>query len=150
MSNLFAITTMLILLVSCNGDRIFEDYKGMERQSWNITDTIAFDLPIPRDESNALIGIKYNLDYKFRNLYVKYFLSDSLGVKFESQLLNISLFDSKGGRPTGSGFGSIFTRFDTLPLISGEQYTKIEFVQYMRVDELIGIEAVGFKLVNTK
>ncbi|MCH7398258.1 gliding motility lipoprotein GldH [Belliella sp. DSM 107340] len=145
---LFLIPFILILVFSCNSDRVFEDYKGMETQSWHIADTVAFDLPQSDEALSSLIGIKYNVDYQFRNLYVKYFLSDSLGNKFESQLLNVSLFDSKEGRPTGAGFGSSYTRFDTLPLQSNNRFSKIEFVQYMRVEELKGIEAIGFKQVE--
>jgi gliding motility-associated lipoprotein GldH len=92
--------------------------------------------------------VKYNTDYGFRNLYVKYFLFDSLGNQIESQLLNIPLFDSQGGRPLGDGFGSTFTKSDTLPIITDAAYTKVIFVQYMRVEELEGLDAIGFKQIR--
>jgi gliding motility-associated lipoprotein GldH len=143
----FCLTITLSLLQACSGDRVFEAYQGMEKQSWNINDTVSFDLN-PQENTIGLIAVKYNTDYAYRNLYFKYFLSDSAGNTLESQLLNIRLFDSKEGKPTGKGFGSTFTRMDTLPIESQDQYHKIEFVQYMRVDDLEGIEAIGFKQVK--
>ncbi|SIS69717.1 gliding motility-associated lipoprotein GldH [Belliella pelovolcani] len=143
----FCLTITLSLLQACSGDRVFEAYQGMEKQSWNINDTVSFDLN-PQENTIGLIAVKYNTDYAYRNLYFKYFLSDSAGNTLESQLLNIRLFDSKEGKPTGKGFGSTFTRMDTLPIESHDQYHKIEFVQYMRVDDLEGIEAIGFKQVK--
>lgn len=135
-------------MISCDGNRVFESYSGFETQKWNVTDTVTFEIPDTKGLSNALINVKYNTDYGFRNLYVKYFLSDSLGNQIESQLVNIPLFDSQGGKPLGDGFGSTFTKTDTLPIISNAVYTKVHFVQYMRVEELEGLEAIGFKVVK--
>ncbi|TVP47724.1 MAG: gliding motility lipoprotein GldH [Mongoliibacter sp.] len=135
----------IILLWSCESDRVFEKYQGMEMQSWQIDDTVSFHFENPIDAKSSIIAIKYNQEYEFRNLYLRYFLMDSAGSEIESQLVNIPLFENTTGKPLGSGFGNTFTRFDTLPLEKGEDYHSIHFVQYMRVDELKGIEAVGLK-----
>lgn len=144
----FCLITILHLLSSCGGDRVFEAYQGMETQSWNISDTVTFDLQPQELEVIGLIAVKYNTDYAFRNLYLKYFLADSLGNQLESQLLNIRLFDSKEGKPTGKGFGSTFTRTDTIPILTEKSYSKIQFVQYMRIEDVNGVEAIGFKQIK--
>lgn len=135
-------------LISCDGNRVFESYVGFETQNWNISDTVTFEIPESKDHSNALISVKYNTAYGFRNLYVKYFLYDSIGNQLESQLVNIPLFDSQEGKPRGDGYGNTFTKTDTLPIITNKTYKKVHFVQYMRVEELEGLEAIGFKQIR--
>jgi gliding motility-associated lipoprotein GldH len=77
-------------------------------------------------------------------------LKDSLGQPMVDSLLNINLFDVKTGKPLGDGFGNIFTKYDTLPMeqIYDNQHVKIQFIQYMRKEELEGIEAVGLKIIG--
>lgn len=151
MSNkIFSSLIVLALLgvISCNGNRVFEDYSGFESQNWHVDDTVTFDITEIKSHSKALMSVKYNTDYGFRNIYVKYFLSDSLGKHIESQLVNIPLFDSQQGKPLGNGFGSIYTKTDTLPIITNAPYAKVHFVQYMRVEKLNGLEAIGLKLIK--
>jgi gliding motility-associated lipoprotein GldH len=136
----------IFLLVGCSGDRLFEKYQGLDSGSWNVTDTVAFDIANISVPSNTIIGIKYNNDYEYRNLYVRYVLKDSLEKVVESKLLDIPLFDSKSGKPLGKGYGNTFTRYDTLPL--GSPYRSIHLIQYMRVEDLLGIETVGVKVVK--
>ncbi|MCH7410087.1 gliding motility lipoprotein GldH [Belliella sp. DSM 111904] len=134
-----------MMLFSCGGDRVFEEYHGMESKSWLITDTVSFYLSPTKYNTTALVSIKYNSDYAYRNLYVKYILTDTLNNNIESQLVNIRLFDGQSGKPTGKGYGSTYTRMDTLPLQINNNYSKVQFIQYMRVDKLEGIEAIGFR-----
>jgi len=139
---------MCILVFGCDGSRLFEKYQGMETGSWNVIDTVSFDLPKIPESHKTIVGVKYNSDYEFRNLYLTYLLKDSLNQIIESQLLEIPLFDNKSGKPLGSGFGNTFTKYDTLPLLTNRPYSKIQFLQYMRVDKIDGIEAVGVKVVR--
>lgn len=133
-------------LTGCNGDRVFEEYEGLKSGTWSVSDTVSFevsDLAIP---NRTLVAVKYTKDYGFRNLYVQYILKDSSGQTVESKLLDIPLFESNSGKPLGDGFGSTFTKYDTLPLEN--TYRSIHLVQYMRVEELSGIDAVGIKVVK--
>ncbi|MCL6257517.1 gliding motility lipoprotein GldH [Aquiflexum sp. TKW24L] len=134
------------LFVSCAGDRLFEEYEGLKSGTWHVSDTVSFDVSKISNPNKTLVGIKYTKDYEFRNLYLMYILKDSLGQTVESKLLDIPLFESKTGKPLGDGYGSTFTRYDTLPL--GTLYSSIHLVQYMRVEELTGIETVGVKVVK--
>lgn len=138
------------IISSCNGDRIFEEYQGMEDLHWKISDTVNFELtPIATENAVPAIGIRYNDTFEFHNLYVRFLLEDSLGHVVQDSLINIELFDSKTGRPLGDGFGNVFTKYDTLPFVEFEnQALKAQFIQYMRREELEGIEAVGLKIVQ--
>jgi gliding motility-associated lipoprotein GldH len=139
------------VLLACNPDRIFEDYQGMENLQWDVTDTVAFDfIPANSEQVLATIGIRYNDEYEYHNLYVKFLMTDSLGVSLQDSLINIELFDSKTGKPLGDGFGNVFTKYDTLPFgdLRENRLLRIQFLQYMRKDQVQGIEAVGLKLVQ--
>lgn len=135
-------------LLSCDPNRIFEEYQALESQTWNVQDTVTFEFPYPIEDGETILGIKFNQDYEYRNLYVRYFLKDSLGNNLENQLLEIPLFESTSGKPLGKGYGSSFTKYDTIPIILQEKFYSIQFVQYMRIDDLVGIESVGVKKVK--
>jgi gliding motility-associated lipoprotein GldH len=143
---IWILSLALLVLGACSGDRIYENYQGLESQKWNVIDTIHFELP-KHPVGHTILGIKYTHDYKYRNLYVRYILKDSLNQVLESQLLDIPLFESVSGKPLGKGFGSTYTKYDTLPL-QNLDYHSVSFTQYMRLDTLPGIEAVGIKLVH--
>lgn len=134
------------LLAACQKDRIFEEYKGMNSSEWKIQDTVRFQPVVEGEKFAVVLGVKYNNDYDYRNLYVRYTIQDSLGQTIDSKLMDVPLFESASGKPLGKGFGSTFTKYDTLPI--SQAFTTIELLQYMRVDTLQGIEAVGLKVVK--
>lgn len=144
----FLSALILLSLFSCDGQRTFEKYEGFETQSWQIQDTVTFDMDIPVPAGPSILAVKYNEEYEFRNLYLRYWTLDSLGNQIETQLVNIPLFENTSGKPLGKGFGSTFTRYDTLPLTSDKAYHSIQFLQYMRVADLKGVEAIGLKRVK--
>ncbi|AWW29959.1 gliding motility-associated lipoprotein GldH [Echinicola strongylocentroti] len=144
-SSLFGI----FLLFSCNNNRIYEEHQGLEKLSWPIADTVSFDIDIASGQKTlSTLRIKYNQEYDYYNLYVRYLVRDSLGQIVDNELLDMNLFDPKTGKPLGSGYGNSFTQIDTLDLQEVSQYQKlqVQFVQYMRSNDLDGIESVGIKL----
>ncbi|MEX2513093.1 MAG: gliding motility lipoprotein GldH [Cyclobacteriaceae bacterium] len=137
------------ILTSCQGNRLYEEYNAFPTLSWAVSDTIKFSLPaIEPIHPISVIGIRYNEEYEFHNLYVRCFLKDSLGNPEQDTLVNIHLFDSKTGKPLGKGFGSRLTLYDTLPISDMTPNSTIELIQYMRMDTLKGIEAVGLKVMG--
>jgi gliding motility-associated lipoprotein GldH len=118
----------------------------MEASEWKIQDTVSFEPNVGEEKFAVVVGVKYNNDYDYRNLYLRYTTQDSLGQTIDSKLMDVPLFESASGAPLGKGFGSTFTKYDTLPI--SKAFTTIELLQYMRVDTLQGIEAVGVKVVK--
>lgn len=148
-NKLFLLLLVLGTAAACNSDRVFEEYQGMPDLHWKVEDTVSFEVEaLDPEASLPLLGIRYNDTYGFHNLYIRYLLADSLGNTLVDSLINIHLFDSKSGRPLGEGFGNVHTLYDTLPstLVPGDQKLRFQFIQYMRVEELEGIEAVGLKI----
>ena len=140
---------LLFSLISCSDNRIFEEFKPIENESWLEQDTVSFSINLSEDQpGHQLIGIRFNENYQFSNLYVRYLSMDSTGRLLDNKLLNIPLFDSKSGVPLGKGFGNTFTKFDTLPFQYNPGTASISLIQYMRKGEMEGIEAVGFKILR--
>lgn len=140
------ILTVGFLLAGCNSERIFEEYEGFKSGTWDVSDTVSFEVKKLPTPNSTLVAVKYTKDYEFRNLYLRYVLKDSLGQSVETKLLDIPLFDSKSGKPLGEGYGSTFTKYDTLPVEN--PFHSIHLLQYMRVEKLSGIETVGVKVVK--
>ncbi|WP_026950301.1 gliding motility lipoprotein GldH [Algoriphagus mannitolivorans] len=144
-----AILILALTFLSCSEDRIFEEFKAIENESWNEQDTVSFSINLSQEETGPqLIGVRFNEDYPFSNLYLRYISQDSSGIILENKLLNIPLFDSKLGSPLGKGFGNTFTKFDTLPFPIKKGTASISMIQYMRKEEVQGIEAIGVKILN--
>lgn len=139
----------ICLIQGCDPDRVFEEYTGMESLQWDLNDTVTFQLnPVQTEPVVATVGIRYNDSFDFHNLYVRYLIRDSTGKSLEDSLINMALFDSKTGRPLGKGFGNVYTKYDTLSLtrLQENQALQVQFIQYMRREQLGGIEAVGLKV----
>ncbi|WP_291782916.1 gliding motility lipoprotein GldH [Cecembia sp.] len=139
---------ILAVFGSCSGDRVYEKYQGMKNLSWGVQDTVSFTMTKPLPEGPSILAIKYNENYPYRNLYLRYLVLDSLEDIIASNLINIDLFESTSGKPLGKGYGNTFTKYDTLPLEGFNPYNQIQLVQYMRIEELDGIEAIGLKRIK--
>lgn len=140
---------LLTAAFSCSGDRVYEEFHSFNTNSWNEKDTVAFDLKDLKEKGGKkLIGVRYNEEYPFSNCYIRVISKDSTGNILDNKLINVPLFDSKSGQPKGGGFGNTFTLYDTLPFELAEQTSELEFLQYMRQEDLPGLEAVGLKILK--
>ena len=144
-----ALGILVSVLNSCNSNRLYEKYHGLENYSWPVSDTLNFQINEKTDQSVlSTLRIKYNDSYDYYNIYIRYLLKDSLNNTLDNELLDITLFDPKTGKPLGSGYGNSFTEIDTLPLnsLTPKGAITIQLIQYMRSSDLKGIESVGIKL----
>lgn len=140
---------LIVCLSSCSEDRIFEEFKPINPQGWGIKDSLRFDLgKIDPTGYQSLIAFRFNEKYSFSNCYVRILSEDSLGSVIENKLINVPLFDSKTGEPLGEGFGNKYTFYDSLPFQFKEGTKSIVLLQYMRENQLSGIEAVGLKILK--
>ncbi|HSF54453.1 MAG TPA: gliding motility lipoprotein GldH [Algoriphagus sp.] len=139
----------LTLAFSCSGDRVFEEFYSFKTLSWNEKDTVVFDLKALKEKSGQkLIGVRFNEEYPFSNCYIRVICKDTTGQILDNKLINVPLFDSKSGQPKGGGFGNTFTIYDTLPFEISDQTSEVVFLQYMRQENLPGLEAVGLKILK--
>lgn len=140
---------ILLFAGSCAGDRAFESFHSFESDTWNEKDSVRFDLSsLSKKDGKNLIGIRFTDSFPFSNFYIRVLSEDSTGVLLDNKLINISLFDSKSGKPRGNGFGNTYTFYDTLPFQIKENTSKLVYLQYMRQENVSGIESVGLKILK--
>jgi gliding motility-associated lipoprotein GldH len=151
MTKIYQVTLLglVLLLFSCGKDRMYEEYHSFDANSWQETDSISFDLAaLDSLRGKAIVGIRYTEEYPFSNCYLKLIVRDSSRLVLFDSVYNIPIFDRQTGKPIGQGFGNTFTAYDTLPFSIPTKATEVIFLQYMRQAELVGIEAVGLKILK--
>jgi len=151
MTKIYQVTLLglVLLLFSCGKDRMYEEYHSFDANSWQETDSISFDLAaLDSLRGKAIVGIRYTEEYPFSNCYLKLIVRDSSRVVLVDSVYNVPIFDRQTGKPLGQGFGNTFTAYDTLPFSIATKATEVIFLQYMRQAELVGIEAVGLKILK--
>lgn len=155
-SYIFAVF-ILMMITSCDPDRIYETNQDLNEENWKPEDTIAFTVDIEDAKSsyNLYYNIRYSADYPYYNLFTKYILSDSTGNILRTPKLpeDMFLFDVKTGKPLGSGVGSVYDHQvsflkDFIFPYEGKYTVKV--VQYMRNKPLNGISSIGLRVEKAK
>ncbi len=140
-----------ILLFGCDSRRVFEDNFEFRDRTWKITEPVQFEFQIA-DASNKytlLMNIRNSLDYPYARIFVNYDLlrQDS---SLNKRMVAEYLFDQKTGKPFGtSGIGDIYDhQFSILKNYSFKKagVYKIRLNQFMRMDTIPGILAVGIRV----
>ena len=140
---------LILVFAACTDGRIYEDFQSLPNQNWDITDSLFFDLQdVELINTPDLIAVKFNEEYAFSNCYLRIISKDSAGMILDNKLVNMALFDPKSGEPLGEGFGNSYTRYDTLPFLFDQKTKSVTVLQYMRQDQLPGVEAVGIKILK--
>ncbi len=147
------ITFLLVLMgmISCDSNRVFEVNNELDGQIWLSDSVQHFEFSM-RDtllEHNVMCNIRNANSYPFRNIYVMYQLKDSTGGVLSEGLVNRELFDTKTGKPLGSGIGDV--QDHSFPLVEKYKFPysgnyEIQIQQYMRRDTLPDIVAVGTRV----
>lgn len=140
---------LILVFGACTDGRIYEDFHNLPNQNWGMNDSLIFDLKeVELINSQDLLAVKFNEEYAYSNCYIRVISKDSAGLILDNKLVNITLFDPKSGEPLGEGFGNSYTRYDTLPFLFDQNTKSVTLLQYMRQDQLPGIEAVGIKILK--
>ena len=140
---------LILVFSACTDGRIYEDFHSLPSQNWGIKDSLVFDIKdIELVNTPDLVAVKFNEEYAFSNCYLRVISKDSSGVILDNKLVNLILFDPKSGEPLGEGFGNTYTRYDTLPFLFDQNTKTVTLLQYMRQDQLPGVEAVGIKILK--
>ena len=154
MKALFSILGLAILFFSCTEDRYYEHNQDFEDRIWNMEETAEFEFEIDSIELpyQIKLNVRNTMDYTYRNLYIKYELSDSTNL-IEDKLLNIDLFEPKSGKPYGERQSDIYAHQlilqDSVFFPEKGKY-KIGLKQYMREKKLEGMVSVGLRIEQLK
>ncbi len=143
---------LAIVMISCDNSRIYEVNQDFNERTWKITETPEFEFIIKDlgKRYNVYYNIRNSLDYPYARLFVNYSLRDSAGAELSKKMVSEFLFDQKTGQPLGSsGLGDVYDhRFPLLKEFEFKQQGKykITLEQFMRMDTLSGILAVGVRV----
>jgi len=139
----------VLLLISCDGDRVYEDFHSFDQKGWEASDTVVFDLTeLNNITGKSLVAVRYTEDFPFSNCYIKLIYRDSNKFVLNDTVWNVPIFDTQSGKPLGKGFGNTYTIYDTLPFSLPSKAKEVLLLQYMRQAELEGIEAIGIKVLR--
>lgn len=149
--HLFFLIIIISCLTACDDQAVYEENYDFDQKAWPVDTVPAFQFEIsdPGQEYNIFWNIRNSINYPYRNLYLTYYLEDTLGQRISTDLHNMLLFDTKTGKPYGSGLGDIFShqilampsyKFDTAGVYN------IRLEQYMRTDTLKEIFSVGVRI----
>ena len=154
MRNLFVVSVISILIISCDQTRVYEQNADFSQGYWLTSEKPEFEFVIDRSiEKYTLYGnIRNSVSYPYARIFFNYYLLDSAGNELQKNLVTQYLFDAKTGKPFGSsGLGDIYDhQFELLKdyrfKYPGKYKLKLE--QFMRTDTLQGILAVGLRIEN--
>ena len=142
----------LIFFSSCDRSRVFEKNHVFENDYWIADSVQTFEIEIDdrTKEYSVFVNVRNSSTYPYQNIYLNFYVHDSINNVYMQKLVNNNLFDPRTGKPLGqSGIGDVFDhRFLLLEnqkfLHTGKHTVEIE--QYMRVDTLQGILGVGVRV----
>ncbi|MDF9797373.1 gliding motility-associated lipoprotein GldH [Catalinimonas alkaloidigena] len=142
---------ILLLFSACDSNRLFEENYNFANKQWNV-DTVPsfrFEISNPDEEYNIYWNVRNTISYPYRNLYLTYYLEDTLGRTISTDLHNMLLFDPKTGKPYGSGSGDIFSH----QIMAMPEYEfdsagvyQIRLEQYMRTDTIKDLLSIGVRV----
>lgn len=101
---------VILILQACGNTTVFKDNIDFEGNNWfekNVP-SFAFTIDDPTVTYNVFYNVRNTLAYPYSNLYLTRYLVDEKGKVINTQLDELTLADSKSGKPFGSGLGDIY------------------------------------------
>lgn len=143
------ISFILILISSCDNNRVFEAYKEIPQSNWSKDSLVTFDIPVTDtiQNHNLYINVRNDISYNFSNLWLFVKINEPGGTAV-TDTLEVLLAD-QSGRWLGDGFGGIKNqqiayKGNVFFPISGDY--KIVIQHGMREEPLKGITDIGFRV----
>ncbi len=152
MRQVIVILLAATLMCGCDDSRYYEKNFDFENRVWMMTHKPAFEFNIDDTtrQYNIYCNVRSSLTFPFARLFVKYYVTDSLGKVEQEKLVSTDIFDRNTGEPQGSsGLGDIYDhRFLILRnhAFKHSGNYKILLEQFNRKDTLDGVLAVGIRI----
>ena len=148
----FPFIMLAVLFSACDENRVYEKNNDFQNRYWVVNEKPAFEFDIAEDQYNYNLycDIRNTVSFPYSRLFFNYQLEDSAGVVLQKKLTEKTLFDPKTGKPFGSsGLGDIYDHRVTI--LSNYHFPykgkyRVRFEQYMRLDTLPGVLAVGLRV----
>jgi gliding motility-associated lipoprotein GldH len=149
MKKIVYLFALLILLVSCDPNRVFDQYYEFPDSMWHKDSVVTFQIPIADTlrNHNLMVQIRNETNYKFSNLwlFIEITQPDGETVKDTFEII----LAEPSGRWLGEGIGGLKTRQaiyrrNVYFPFSGEYIVTLQ--HGMREESLRGIHDVGFRV----
>ncbi len=140
-----------ILLFGCDNSGVFEQNINFDKKQWlkDSSKVFRFDIRDAEKAYNIYWNVRNTISFPYQNLYITYYLEDTLGHRIATDLNNMQLFAPKTGKPYGDGSGDLFShQFLALPnyhFDSAGMY-QLRLQQYMRIDTLKDVVSIGVRV----
>ncbi len=149
MRNLIHIFVSLLLLVGCDTNRAYEDYKTIDPFGWNKDSVAQFDVNVPEigQPYNIYINVRNKGNYPNSNLWLFMEIQEPEG-KLLTDTIEYILAE-KSGKWRGSGIGDLFdNQFIYRKNVVFEKDGTYQFriQQGMRTETLKGIHDIGLRI----
>jgi gliding motility-associated lipoprotein GldH len=152
-SALLTLVSLLLFVVSCDSNRVFEANVEIPDQNWNKDKAVVFS-PVIADTlsvQNVYINVRNTSSYPFNNIFLFITTTSPTG-QWIRDTLEISLADSRG-KWLGSGIGDIFFNrkaFKKKIRFPAEGIYTFEILQGMRSADLKGIRDIGLRIEKSE
>lgn len=137
-----------VLLLSCNKNRVYEDYQAINNYVWKYDSTLNFEINIEDTSAvyNAFLYVRHIHKYKYSNIW---FFTKIIRPDFSFALDTVECILAKdNGQWLGDGLGDIWDyKHNWYPynstIFNKKGKYKIQIKQAMRDSLLIGIMDIG-------
>ena len=156
MRSIFSLIILLLGLISCDSNRVFDEYQSFENNIWLRSNSVEFQITITDtiSKNNLFLNLRNNKDYEFSNL----FIIAQISFPDESRVIDTLEYEmtDKVGNFLGSGYTDIKenklfykenVRFNQKGLYSvkiEQAMRKIGNIQAL--DSLRGVTDLGFRI----
>jgi gliding motility-associated lipoprotein GldH len=149
MRNLIYIFGSLLLLVACDTNRVYEDYKTIDPSGWNKDSVAQFDVHVPEIDQpyNIYINVRNKGNYPNSNLWLFMEIQEPEG-KLLTDTVEYILAE-KSGKWRGSGIGDLFDNqfvYRKNVVFEKEGTYQFRIQQGMRTEMLTGIHDIGLRI----
>ncbi|MES2780529.1 MAG: gliding motility lipoprotein GldH [Bacteroidota bacterium] len=148
-SNLFWVASIIVLFVSCDPGRVFDDNKSIPGNAWHFKNTVPFEVQVTDTTKfyNVYVNLRINSDYKYSNIFM-WLNTTNPQKKMDQRRIEIRLAD-EGGKWLGNGLGDIYDyQFPVFQKIKfpNSGFYRFELEQNMRDDTLMNVKSVGVRV----
>jgi gliding motility-associated lipoprotein GldH len=149
MKDVFKGIIFLMVLVACDANRVFEEYKPLEQDGWDKDSVARFDVEVggTAQKYNLYINIRNKGNYPYSNIWLFVDIKAPDGILLTDTVEYI--LAERSGKWLGSGIGDLFdNQFIYRRSVLFEKAGTYQFVirQGMRAQKLEGIHDVGLRV----
>ena len=146
---LLSIISLLFILISCDENRIFDDYVSIQNSTWNKNDVVKFEFTLEDtlSENQVYIKIRNTVDYPYSNIYL-FTKVDFPDGRILVDTLEYEMTDAEG-KWLGDGVSGIKNNllYYKKDVVFYEKGNYIFSVQHgMRNDSLVGVQNIGLRI----